>query len=290
MFGVGRYLWSSLRSNNADHKRIRAVVSRAFSERLLAAQEPLLLEHVALLIHKFRNHALGPTANPIDLAQWFNFITFDILGDLGLGESFHCVENGVYHEWVGNTIEFLKMRTVSRVTGYFPLLRGLLLAMTPRDLKEKKTRMARWGADRVEKRMATKTERPDFYTAILNKSEKNGLSNAQLQDIGLFLMFAGSETTASALAGVIFLLGTHPDVLNRLTMEIRGSYPEEKDISIASLSVNKTLNAVLDETLRLFPPIPHHLWRKVPKGGSEICGRFVPENVSDQRAPVETPV
>ncbi|KAL8807776.1 MAG: hypothetical protein Q9200_004531 [Gallowayella weberi] len=110
MFGTVKFL----RSNNADHKRIRAVVSRAFSERLLAAQEPLLLEHVALLIHKFRNHALGPTANPIDLAQWFNFITFDILGDLGLGESFHCVENGVYHEWVGNAIEFLKMRTVSR--------------------------------------------------------------------------------------------------------------------------------------------------------------------------------
>ncbi|KAL8798623.1 MAG: hypothetical protein Q9182_006517 [Xanthomendoza sp. 2 TL-2023] len=255
--GVERYLWSSLRSNNADHKRIRAVVSRAFSERLLAAQEPLLLEHIALLIHKLRNHALGPTANPVDLVQWFNFITFDIVGDLGFGESFHCVENGVYHEWVGGVIAYLKMRTVSRVIGYFPSLKGLLLAMTPSYVKKKRTRMARWSADRVEKRIAMKTERPDFYTAILNKTGKNGLSNAELREIGLFLMFAGSETVS-----------------------LIGSYLEEKDMSIASLSVNETLNAILDETLRLFPPIPSHLWRKVPKGGSEICGRFVPENVT----------
>ncbi|KAL8684450.1 MAG: hypothetical protein Q9224_006344, partial [Gallowayella concinna] len=243
----------SFRSNNADHKRIRTVLNRAFSEKVLAAQEPLLQEHVALLIQKLRDHTLGPTANPIDLAQWLNFITFDVVGDLGFGESFHCVENGQYHEWVGNVIGYMKMRTILRVAGYFSFLKGLLLAMTPRNLKKKRMQMSRWAIDRVDKRMAMKTQRPDFYTPLLNQTDEKRLSKTELRETGLFLILAGSETTASVLAGVMFLLGTHPDVLNRLTTEIRGTYLEEKQITIASLSVNETLNAVLDESLRLFP-------------------------------------
>ena len=53
----------------------------------------------------------------------------------------------------------------------------------------------------------------------------------------------------------MYLLGTHSEVLTRLTVEIRATYSEEKDITVASLSDLALLNAVLEESLRLFPPV-----------------------------------
>lgn len=264
---------ASFRSNNADHKRIKAVMSRAFSERSLAAQESLLTDHVASFIKKLRERVRTSNTKPIDMAQWFNFVTFDIIGDLGFGESFHCVENGEYHEWVEGVIKYMKMRTILQAIGSFPVLTGLLLAMTPRSLKKKRTQMYRWSADRVEKRIATKTDRPDFYTPILSQSEEKALTDAELREAGLVLIIAGSETvspgvrllqselnadlaqTASALAGIMYFLGRYPDVLSRLTTEIRTSYNEEREINVASLSDRTMLNAVLEESLRLFPAV-----------------------------------
>lgn len=120
-------------------------------------------------------------------------------------------------------------------------------------------------------------------------------------------MTANVTQTSSALAGVMSLLGTHPDVLNQLTAEIRGSFSGEKDITVASLTDQRLLTAVLEESLRLFPPVsvplartkheavlmrslgPRHPWRKVPKGSAEICGYFVPENVSLRKSCGEKP-
>lgn len=37
--------------------------------------------------------------------------------------------------------------------------------------------------------------------------------------------------------------------------------------------------AVLDESMRVFPPVPGGLPRYTAKGGGMIAGEFVPENV-----------
>lgn len=39
------------------------------------------------------------------------------------------------------------------------------------------------------------------------------------------------------------------------------------------------LNAVIEETLRVYPPVVTHVPRVVPKGGATVDGHFLPENV-----------
>lgn len=34
---------------------------------------------------------------PIDVADWFNFYSFDVMGDLAWGKSFHMLRDGVKH-------------------------------------------------------------------------------------------------------------------------------------------------------------------------------------------------
>lgn len=62
--------------------------------------------------------------------------------------------------------------------------------------------------------------------------------------------------------------------------EIRGSFSSEEDISLITVSQLKYLPAVLEEALRMFPPVPVSLPRVVPGRGEDIDGRFVPGGVS----------
>lgn len=96
------------------------------------------------------------------------------------------------------------------------------------------------------------------------------------------LIIAGSETTATLLSGATYYLATNPEVLAKLTAEVRGAFPTEDDIGIASTSSLPYMLAVLDESLRIYPPVPGPSPRKIAKGGDTIIGQYIPEEVSKQ--------
>ncbi|KAL2286225.1 hypothetical protein FJTKL_07030 [Diaporthe vaccinii] len=92
------------------------------------------------------------------------------------------------------------------------------------------------------------------------------------------LIVAGSETTATVLSGVTFLLLSQPDKLARVTDEVRNAFESEDDITMAKASQLDYMLACLEETMRLYPPVPIGMPRIVPKGGRIISGSYVPEN------------
>lgn len=94
------------------------------------------------------------------------------------------------------------------------------------------------------------------------------------------LLLAGSETTASSLSGMLYYLLINPDVLARLTEEIRTSFTDEIDINMQSVTQLPYLQAVIEETLRVYPPTPNIFPRSTPQPGEIICGKFVPGGTS----------
>ena len=94
------------------------------------------------------------------------------------------------------------------------------------------------------------------------------------------LLLAGSETTATALSGATYLLLSNLQSLKKLQQEIRTSFDSADKITITSVSQLPYIDAVLKETLRMYPPLTSGLVRVVPLGGAEIGGHHVPENVS----------
>jgi len=80
------------------------------------------------------------------------------------------------------------------------------------------------------------------------------MSDAQLRDEVMTLMIAGHETTANALSWLWYLLDRHPDEQGRLRAEIiaatGGSAPTVDDLPRLP-----RLKAVIQETLRLYPPV-----------------------------------
>lgn len=91
---------------------------------------------------------------------------------------------------------------------------------------------------------------------------------------------AGSETTATLMCGLMNHLLRNPDIMKKLTTEIREHIKHEDDLVIKNLSALPYMDACLEEGLRIFPPVPIGLLRIVPKGGSEIDGHMIPAGVS----------
>lgn len=99
------------------------------------------------------------------------------------------------------------------------------------------------------------------------------------------LVTAGSETTATGLAAATFFLCTHPDVLSKLEREIRTTFRSEAEIDLMSVNQLRYEQAVINETLRIFPPAGGHAIRTVNENGDTILGRCLPPGVRTHPAP-----
>lgn len=106
-----------------------------------------------------------------------------------------------------------------------------------------------------------------------------GFSREQLNVESSLLIAAGADTTSLTLAATFFYLVHNPRVMEALIEEVRSacSSGDMDQISPSQLIGLPYLRAVVDETLRLSPPVPSLLPREVLKGGMNIDGNYIPE-------------
>src|SRR5258708_21056133 len=91
---------------------------------------------------------------------------------------------------------------------------------------------------------------------MLTQRLSNGKSahSEQIQRMVIALFVAGYEATASIISWALFLLAEHPEVKNRLAIELDNSW-QGKPLT-ASTVVNLTYTEqVAKETIRLYPPV-----------------------------------
>ena len=88
----------------------------------------------------------------------------------------------------------------------------------------------------------------------LMMANQNGRSDKALRDQVLSMILAGHETTANGLAWTWYLLSLHPESRRRVKAEVEsvlgGRAPEFADLSKLTYT-----RCVLDEALRLYPPL-----------------------------------
>jgi len=77
-----------------------------------------------------------------------------------------------------------------------------------------------------------------------------GFSDAQLIDEVATMILAGHETTATALFWALYLLALDPDTQEEVASEARGEHLD----SMADIDRQKFTRAVIEETMRLYPP------------------------------------
>lgn len=84
-----------LAADKEHHSRYRRVLAHGFSDKGIRAQQPLITRHIELLVQRLTECSATDSA-AVDLCEWYNWATFDIIGDLAFGESFHWRVSPVY--------------------------------------------------------------------------------------------------------------------------------------------------------------------------------------------------
>jgi len=124
--------------------------------------------------------------------------------------------------------------------------------------------------------------RPDVFHYILKGRDPEtglGFTRNQLNaDAGL-LIAAGSDGVGITLSAALFYILKNPEVLETLTREIRTNFTSLDDIGGQKLTRLPYLQAVVEETLRISPPVPSPLPREVETGGLDIDTLHIPAGI-----------
>lgn len=110
-------------------------------------------------------------------------------------------------------------------------------------------------AGMVQARRARGVGESDMLDLLMAMRDEDGgaLSEAEIRDQMVTFIVAGHETVASALTWALGLLAYHPDAQHRLQQEADGIAGREV-LGLDDLADLPYARAVLDETLRLYPP------------------------------------
>jgi cytochrome P450 len=108
---------------------------------------------------------------------------------------------------------------------------------------------------------------------LLGTLIESGMEDGLIRDQMLTMLIAGHDTSTALLAWALYLLGQHPDIMNHVQSEIKNivgvSVPSAEQMPNLPL-----LGNVIDETLRLYPPI--HLSSRIAATDLEFKGHRIP--------------
>lgn len=133
--------------------------------------------------------------------------------------------------------------------------------------------------EQKDKGLITPQEKPsdqrrkDMLHYLLNvqvDTGEKGYSPTELFGEVNSLVVAGADTTSTAIAGTLYYLSTNPRVASKLATELLATFSSAEEIRQGlKLTGCKYLRAVIDESMRLAPPVPSDLMRVVT-AGSEL--------------------
>ncbi|KAK8023888.1 hypothetical protein PG993_011954 [Apiospora rasikravindrae] len=269
-----------------DHRRQRRQMGHAFSSSALHEQEAIITRYVDKFMEEITLRAKA--GEPLNMVDWLNFTTFDIIGDLAFADTFHSLDGDT--TFVKNIFRGVEGSAYRRFWIQFPMLKLPLMWKVGRKELAAATAAGeenfRLGRLKGQARMAMGAEprdgRRDFATYMLRKGKdgESVLSDAEVQTLSSVLVIAGSETTATALSGFTFFIATHAEKRRVLEEEIRTAFADEADITMTRTGQLEYLAAVIEETLRLYPPSASMPPRASP--GAMVHGQWVPRGTRIQ--------
>ncbi|MGK7947491.1 MAG: cytochrome P450 [Xenococcaceae cyanobacterium] len=104
----------------------------------------------------------------------------------------------------------------------------------------------------AERRRENKQNRQDILSLLMSARDEQGqpMTDKELRDELMTLMFAGHETTATAMAWALYWILRFPEVRSKLLAELDSLGASPEPMEIVKLPY---LNAVCQETLRISP-------------------------------------
>ncbi|CAI6339310.1 unnamed protein product [Periconia digitata] len=260
-----------------EHRRVRKIFSNAFSDKALRLQEDMIRGHVNKLVRNIKEGITNDPAARLDIVKLYNCTTFDIMGYLTFGQSLGMLESSELTPWVKTVFASMKSGSIAhRLGSEYPIIGYLMKNFMPESVREMQRAHFEHTVQRVDLRLEDdgNQKHPDIWSLVLNNGDEQ-LTVPKMHANAAMFMVAGTETTATLLSGLTFLLLKNPDKMKKAIDEVRALALE--DLNLENLPRLSYMNACFEEGLRCYPPVPNGLPRVVPKGGNAICGEWIPE-------------
>ncbi|MGA8903140.1 cytochrome P450 [Bradyrhizobium sp.] len=250
-------------------KHQRRTLAPAFTPRAVGTLVPHMVAVTDDTIANLRRISNGP----VDLRETMQRMTLEIAGRTMF--SFGMERHGA-------TLRDFVMEYGDRLAR--PHFLDLVLPLNwlaPRDFSRARFRK-RWtrfiGQLMAERRAAGKLQGApardlfDLMETARDPETNEAFSDAQLGDQVATMILAGHETTATALFWSLYLLALDPVAQEQLAAEAR-QVPADGEADLGRL---KFTRAVVDETMRLYPPA--FLIARSALGADEIAGMAIARN------------
>lgn len=287
--------------DRAEHTRKRKTVAHTFSAKSVGQFERYIHSNLELLARRWDElSAQAPRGGyaRFDALHWFNYVAFDVIGDLAFGAPFGMLEKGADLAEVrlspdapvtyAPAIEVLNRRgEVSNAVGCWPAIKPYARYLPDPFFSkgmEAIQNLAGIATARVNARLAAAErgevgDRVDLLARLMEGRDERGekLGRAELTAEALTQLIAGSDTTSNTSCALLFHCLRRPEVVRKLQAELDAALPAGRVPMYEQVRECRYLDAVIQETLRIHSTSSQGLPREVPPGeGIEVAGRHFP--------------
>jgi benzoate 4-monooxygenase len=287
--------------DRAEHTRKRKTIAHTFSTKSIAQFEEYMQSNLGLFVKQWDGFSdaakkAGDKYYRLDALNWFNYLAFDIIGDLAFGQPFGMLRTGEDKAEMKMSptdpvsyvpaVEVLNRRgEVSGTLGTWMAIRPLAPYLPDKFFSEgleAVQNLAGMAIARVSARLdgEAQSERVDLLARLMEGKDESGakLGREELTAEALTQLIAGSDTTSNTSCAILYWVLKTPGVLKTLQAELDAAIPAGQ--KVPTFGMVKDLpytKAVIQETMRIHSTSSLGLPRVVPPGpGVAICGHHFP--------------
>ena len=257
-----RNLHSTLRES--DHAARRKIWDSAFSAKSLKSYEPTLIDVVDTMVKQLELRSRRQETVNID--DFCCLYAYDVMSRVGFGADFGLLEHGQVTAFVKALDHFV---AYAQLIGNLPYLVEIV-ALLPNPMAQ----LNKYMESILNERKARKDPAPDIMAHLLvsddqtNNGGKSKNKDAEALSDARLMLGAGSDTACITMGVVIFYLMESPNILAELRQELLDVFEDAPglltDFARMDEKTCPLLNAIINEALRLVPPVPGGLQRESP--------------------------
>lgn len=250
-----------LTSDKDIWKTRRKVLTPAFHFRVLDDYVPVMNRRASELVKKLDSLS----GDHFDLLPVMRIAAFGILFETAMG--IQLDENEVLKTGFLQVNDELSSSIIARMLNIYHWLdityrlssEGKQFYQKVELIKEYTQKILKTRKATYKAGAADKDGRKSFMDILLRMHMDEGIfTEDEIREEVNTFMIGGFDTTATAAAFAVHLLGNHPEVQEKVHDEIDAVFggDRERPVTIDDIRRLKYLECVLKETLRLYPPIP----------------------------------
>ncbi|XP_035735113.1 cytochrome P450 4C1-like [Vespa mandarinia] len=252
----------------------RKLINPAFHFSILDNYMLVMLEKSEILIDRIEKE-LGQNIgkNAVNIYPLLIDFALDVICETAMGVNIHAQDNTItgypdYVQKAGNAIFYRNFRPWLKLDSIFALTAEgkqfyssiKKIHRFNRDvIKKKKEARRQKCQDESEFDELGRKKRKSFIDILLdiNESHSNQFSEEDMVEQVATIMFAGHDTSASAIFWTLLCLATEPEIQHKVYEELKVVFDDlDGPITMNTISQLKYLDRVCKETLRLYTVVP----------------------------------